>query len=135
MRVSKANVKNLAIGAAVVVVLYLLYVYFITPAREGFAAAPSDAATFTMYYADWCPHCKTVKPVFANFAGSGSVDVGGTTVFVEMVEAEQDPSKIPEGKVKGYPTFLFKKAGSSEVIEYQGERDPAGWMAFLKENL
>jgi thiol-disulfide isomerase/thioredoxin len=24
----------------------------------------NSRGTFTLYYADWCPHCQTIKPVF-----------------------------------------------------------------------
>jgi thiol-disulfide isomerase/thioredoxin len=33
-----------------------------------------------MYYVDWCPHCKTAKPIFTDFMGSGTVTVNGKPV-------------------------------------------------------
>jgi hypothetical protein len=37
-------------------------------------------------------------------------------------------------KVKGYPTFMLMTADGKNV-EYQGDRTPDGYMAFLKESL
>lgn len=97
---------------------------------EGFKAG---ADTFTMYYAEWCPHCKAVKPQFSNFASAGAKDVNGKPVFVRMVEEKEiDPKNAP--KIDGYPTFLLEKADGSKVT-YEGERTADGWMQFLKQNV
>ena len=115
----------LMIGVAVVAVVALVW-YFRSRRHEGFA---DGAPSFTMYYAEWCPHCKTVAPVFKDWAKNGTVNVGGKTVFVKAVE-EKEISSDMKDKVKGFPTFLFSKGGSD--VEYNGSRDPSGWEAFLK---
>lgn len=97
---------------------------------EGFAAG---ADTFTMYYAEWCPHCKTVKPQFSNFAAGGAKNINGKPVFIRMVEEKEiDTAKAP--KIDGYPTFVLEKAGGSSVT-YEGERTVDGWTQFLTQNL
>lgn len=96
---------------------------------ESFESAPS----FTMYYADWCPHCKTLKPVFKEWSKKGSVVIGSKTVFVEMVEVDTNPEKVKGKPVKGYPTILLEKDG--KFTEFDGDRTPAGWESWLAENL
>ena len=99
---------------------------------EGFSS--EGAPTFPMYYADWCPHCKEVKPLFKKFMRSGSMEVNKKIVFIDMVEAEQNPDKAKGKPVKGYPTFLLEKPDGN-YIEYSGSRDEAGWAQWLKENI
>lgn len=94
----------------------------------GDAGAP-PVASFTMYYADWCPHCKTVKPEFEDFSKRGVVTVNGKNVAVAMVE-ESDKEKMAGKNVKGFPTFLYQTA-AGETVEYSGPRTRDGWMDFL----
>lgn len=98
---------------------------------QGFVGGSN--AEFTMYYVDWCPHCKNAKPIFKDFMGSGSVSVNGKQVACKMIEAEQDPESVKGLNIKGYPTFMLNKGG--DVIEYNGPRTADGWMGFLKQNV
>ena len=110
--------------------MVLMYIRYLHPdGSEGFESAP----TFTMYYADWCPHCKSIKPTFKTWSSAGSVNVGGKTVFVDMVEADSNPDKMKGKPVKGYPTFLLEKNG--QFTEFEGERNPAGWESWLAKNV
>lgn len=130
MKVSKV----LLIAGAVVVVLVLLAT--IKTGSEGFvsgfgtAGAP-PVGTFTMYYADWCPHCKTVKPEFSEFAKGGVVSVNGRNVAVRMVE-ESEKEKLAGKTIKGFPSFLFETA-AGDSVEYSGPRTRDSWMDFLAE--
>ena len=125
----KTSTRNLFVGAAVIVLVLLAIRYF-NSRREGFEGAD----TFTLYYAKWCPHCKSIAPVFADFSKSGSVNVGGKTVFLTMVEADEDADKMKGKPVKGFPTFLLEKANGQNV-EFDGERTPQGWKSWLAKNL
>lgn len=115
-------------GMILLVVAVILF-WFLRSRTEGF---DSGANTFTLYYADWCPHCKTVKPVFADWSKNGSVQVKGQTVFTTMVEEASIKDKsVP---VKGYPTMLLKKADGS-YVEFSGDRSPQGWESWLAQNV
>lgn len=130
MALTQNQQKFLIIAAGSLVVLFLLKLLF-GGAREGFQAG---ADTFVMYYADWCPHCKPLKPIFKEWSKDGSVQVNGKTVFLEMVEADADAEKVSKAGVKGFPTFILHKANGSKM-EFDGERTKDGWEAFLKSNL
>ena len=99
---------------------------------QGFAN--SSSPTFTMYYADWCGHCKATKPMFEQFAKSGSVDVNGTPVTLQLISPEKEPEKMKGVQVKGYPTFLYSDSARG-VVEYSGPRSPEGFLEFLKEQV
>jgi len=93
----------------------------------------SSEPVFTMYYVDWCPHCKAVKPLFTDFMGSGTVQVNGKPVKCTMVNAETNPDAVKGLNVKGYPSFLLNKDG--KLIEFNGERTADGFMSFLNQNM
>ena len=120
--------RRILMGAIIFSLVLLAYWYF--KSSEGFEGAD----TFTLYYADWCPHCKTIKPVFSEWSNKKSIDVKGKTVFLSMVEADAEPEKVSAAGVKGYPTFMLKKADGSSV-EFNGDRSPSGWESWLNSNL
>ncbi len=127
----KQNLLYWVVGSALAVLLLLSFGVFTK--REGFQGA-EGAPSFTMYYADWCPHCKAVKPDFLEFSKKKSINIDGTTVFLDMVEADTDAEKMKGKPVKGFPTFLFEKADGT-TVEYDGERNTKGWMEFIKANV
>jgi thiol-disulfide isomerase/thioredoxin len=124
----KLMTRRILMGAIILALVLLGYWYF--KSSEGFEGAD----TFTLYYADWCPHCKTIKPVFSEWSSKKSIEVKGKTVFLSMVEADTEPEKVSAAGVKGYPTFMLKKADGTSV-EFNGERSPSGWESWLKSNL
>ena len=115
-----------------IVIALLVLLRFIQGSNEGFADVGAD--TFTLYYADWCPHCQTVKPAFLDWAKNGFVSIAGRNVKVQAIQPEKEPEKMKGVQVKGYPSFILLTADGKNV-EYQGERTTDGYMKFLQENL
>lgn len=113
----------------------LVLLRFIQSSKEGFTNDIAGAAdTFTMYYAEWCPHCKTVKPAFKEWAKNGFVTAAGKNVKVRMVEQGENPQEVAAKGVKGFPTFMLQTA-SGKTVEFQGERTPEAYLQFLEEQL
>lgn len=51
-----------------------------------------------------------------------------------MEATENDlPASVPF-RVSGFPTIKFKKAGTKDFIDYEGDRTLEGFMAFIEEN-
>ncbi len=117
----------------VVLGLLVLLRFISSRPYEGFEDKPA-AAVFTLYYADWCPHCKTVKPAFQEFAKNGFVTVAGQNVQVRMVEQSENPEEITKKGVKGFPTFMLETA-DGKTYEHTGDRTPAGYLKFLADQL
>jgi thiol-disulfide isomerase/thioredoxin len=118
-----------------VIIGLLVLLRFIQNSREGFVDTPNKGAdTFTMYYADWCPHCKAVKPAFQDWAKNGFVSVAGRNIKVQAIQPEKEPEKAQGKEIKGYPTFILETV-EGKTVEYQGDRTPDGYMQFLEENL
>jgi len=98
------------------------------PFREQFA---NNSATFTMYYADWCPHCQTALPEFQKLGPTMTID--GTPVVLQALEEKQIPPAAKDG-IKGYPTIQLVKPDGS-VTEFSGARTADGFQQFLKQSL
>lgn len=126
--------KNRALWIGLAVVALLVLLRFISTSSEGFTDSAKGADTFTMYYADWCPHCKSVKPAFEEWAKNGFIPIAGRNVKVRMIQPEKEPEKVAGKEIKGYPTFMLETV-DGKTVEYQGDRSPDGYMAFLEENL
>lgn len=119
------------IGAVIGLLVLLRFIY---RSREGFQSGSGGADTFTLYYAEWCPHCKTVKPAFQQWAKNGFVMAAGKQVKVKMVEQSEAPEEVSSKGIKGFPTFLLETAEGKRV-EFQGERTPEGYLKFLETEL
>lgn len=125
------KVKFIYLIGIVVALLVLLRVMHASV--EGFTGGASTGGdSFTLYYAEWCPHCKTVKPAFAEWAKNGFISVGGKNVAVSMVQPEKEPEKAKGKTIKGYPTFILETA-DGKTYEYEGDRTPAGYQKFLED--
>jgi thiol-disulfide isomerase/thioredoxin len=120
------NLLYVVVGLALVG----LVVYALRSRSEGF----SSGDTFTLYYADWCPHCKAVKPVFSQWSSSGSVTVKDKTVVTKMVEADTSPDLVSKAGVKGFPTMILTKADGT-TVEYKGDRSVSAWEEWLGSNV
>ena len=130
----RAIPRYVLIVGVVLIILSLLGVIYSQNMGVRVDGFQSGVDSFTMYYADWCPHCKTIKPAFKDWSSKGSTTIGGKTVFLNMVEADSSPAKLAGKPVKGYPTFLLEKADGS-FKEFDGDRSPDGWTSWLKSNL
>jgi thiol-disulfide isomerase/thioredoxin len=86
------------------------------------------------FYADWCPHCKSAKPEMEALVAKGVMDINGTKCVVRMIQPEQQPEEAKGKPIKGFPTFLLETT-DGETVEYKGQRNTAGYLSFLNENL
>ena len=102
---------------------------------SGFQSGSAPAMnSFTMYYADWCPHCQTIKPEFTEFSNRGSIEVAGKKCEIRMIDAAKNPEAAKGKPVKGFPTFLLETT-DGKIVEYEGERNTDGWLAFINKNM
>ncbi len=128
------NLKVILLGAVVVLILGVLARAYLKKGRSGASGfanpSPSGEASFTMYYADWCPHCQTAKPEFQALMDKGAVK--GCTL--RMVNSEKEPEKMAGKDIKGFPTFLLETAGG-ERVEYKGPRNTDGYLQFINEKM
>ncbi|KAI0864809.1 thioredoxin-like protein [Xylaria cubensis] len=68
------------------------------------------------FYADWCPPCKVISPIFEKLAGQHTID--GTFAFAKVnVDNVQDVARTYG--VTAMPTFLFFKEGRQVAVNGQ----------------
>lgn len=118
----KAATKKTLLFVAVITALAFLSFY--AAYSEGFTAMDNAATKMYMVYADWCPHCKAVKPMMEALKATISSEpaLKGKSVAIELVDAESGSPILKElPEVKGYPTFFIKRGG--QVTEYKGPRE------------
>jgi thiol-disulfide isomerase/thioredoxin len=127
------NMKVVLLGLVIVGIMSLLLFYSkrIGAVIMGFqsGSAPPSENMFTMYYAEWCPHCQTAKPAFQDL-----ISKGYPNCKVRMIEPEKQPEEAAGKPVRGFPTFLLETT-DGQMVEYKGERNMDGWLAFLNEKL
>ena len=132
------NINKVLILVAVLLVLYMVHSKYL--AKEGFKSSPEtlesdlgEGKTLVMFYADWCGHCKKLKPVWDET--SAEVNEGSSDAKMIKVDCGK-PNEEPSHKaimekygIQGYPTIKVFENGS--VSEYEGERTKEGLLGFL----
>lgn len=90
---------------------------------ESDMTSPEDSQLVcTMYYTNWCPHCKTAKPEWAKVASEyNGKSINGTIITITKVDCEENPDIAKREKVDGFPTFKFK-LNDKEMV-YSGKRE------------
>jgi thiol-disulfide isomerase/thioredoxin len=79
---------------------------------------------------DWCPHCKTAKPVFDEVEKElNGRPINDYVVTFKTVDCEAEPDMADKFKVEGYPTIKLVKNG--EVIEYDAKPEKDKIIEFL----
>lgn len=128
----------LYVVAAVFFILvgFYYYYYYITPKlnpsfKSNNEMMPSggnvngtNEAELLFFYANWCPHCKTAKPIWEEIKdeyNDKSVN-GYKVVFTEIdctTETAETEKMMNQYKVEGFPTIKLLKDG--QVIEFDAK--------------
>jgi thiol-disulfide isomerase/thioredoxin len=91
-----------------------------------------------LYYANWCPHCVTFKPMWSDFINKVKGGVCKKTITIVSVEHEdlQKPENSAlEGEAQGFPTIKFyskPNLGGSQI--YEEERTIDGLINFVNKH-
>jgi thioredoxin domain-containing protein 10 len=91
-------------------------------------------ADIYFFYTEWCPHCKTAKPVWADFKNqmSGKKVNGISLNFIE-IDCDKDTATSDKFNVKGFPTIKLVKG--KQVIEYDAKPSTANLIEFVNASL
>ena len=149
-KVPKLGKNNCGVMLAVVVVLILVGVYFLLKNngclgnREGFEGAitnmnekpnPKDGEVImVLFFVDWCPHCKSVKPEWEKLMKLNNTKVNGKNIKIQAANAEGsevEKEAARDNNVEGYPTI--KLISQSEVVDYNGSRNAEEMGKFVKD--
>lgn len=141
------NVMMVVVGLLILVGLFYLARSnnLLNSNREGFEGGNINNLTekpnpkenevmIVLFFVDWCPHCKTVKPEWEKLSKLNNTEVNGKTIKVlaanaEGSEAEKEAAK--DNNVEGYPTI--KLISQSQVLDYNGARNAVEMGRFVKD--
>ena len=119
------NLPRIIILLIILAVLYFVYTKFL---KEGFETESSNldnqvksGTKLVLFYADWCGHCKKIKPVWDETAKEVNVEE------VKMIKVncgegtDEDQRVMKKYSIDGYPTII--KFVNGKATLYQGDRD------------
>ncbi|KAF7332095.1 Protein disulfide isomerase [Mycena kentingensis (nom. inval.)] len=88
---------------------------------------------FVEFYATWCGHCKRLKPTWDSL-GDRYAPLKNTLTIAKFEATENDLPPSAKFTIAGFPTIKFKKAGTREFIDYEGDRSYESLVEFLEEH-
>ena len=100
----------------------------LTPAQ--FKEASKNDKVFTLFYANWCGHCKKMKPQWE--AAANKVNAGGKKKMVMVDLGDSDDAAQEQLRkdysIRGYPTIMDVENGK-QVGEYSGDRTESAFIS------
>jgi len=84
----------------------------------------SKDAELLFFYADWCPHCKTAKPIWNDLKSEyQNKTINGYHIVFTEINCSEETAEVDkmmnQYSVEGYPTIKLIKDG--QVIEYDAK--------------
>lgn len=93
--------------------------------KEDFENMTQDS--MVLFYAPWCPHCKTVM---GDWAKLKKASPGGMNIA--KVNCDKKPELAEKHEVKGFPTIILFKGGKK--VYFEGPRNLENFLEFIKSN-
>tara|TARA_B100000401_G_scaffold410320_1_gene328330 strand:+ start:379 stop:801 length:423 start_codon:yes stop_codon:yes gene_type:complete len=106
-------------------VIFLLYIFLSMNNNKKKISGGNNSTTFILYYVDWCPHCKTVKPEWEKLENDKSLE----NVTIKKINCEENEKAAIENNIEGFPTILFTH--NNKVESYEGGREYSDFKEFL----
>lgn len=134
------------IVAAILFILIAIFVYYqyvkpsLSPSYSANREKPhgeegsTNEAELMFFYTDWCPHCKTAKPDWAEVkAEYENKTINGYHIIFTEVNCTTESAEVEQlmnkYKIEGYPTIKLLKDG--QIIEYDAKPSKDTIIQFL----
>ena len=143
------NINNTTFMIIGVVVLFAVlagvyYFYYIAPKTKSKYkpnsehiskdSAAKNEAELLFFFADWCPHCKTAKPIWNDLKSEyQNKTINGYQVIFTEINCSEETAEVEklmnQYNVEGYPTIKLLKDG--QIIEYDAKPSKETLTQFL----
>lgn len=132
------NLPRLLFLLLILLILYFIYTKYL---KEGFELEPEDldneiqnGKKLVLFYADWCGHCKNLKPTWDETAKEINSDRKKPKMLKVNCGDDNDESKklMKKYDINGYPTIILFVNG--RPTPYDGERTQEGFIEALKSS-
>lgn len=117
---------KMMIAILVVIAMAVVAAYVFSRNREMFEDA--DKPKVEYYYMNGCPWCDKFMPEWEKFEALAAA----SGVEAAKVEASEAPDKVDQYGIKGFPSVIVTRNGSS--AEYKGERTADALMQSVKSS-
>ena len=141
-----SNIGSTTIIIIVAVILFIVlaalyYFYYVAPqskfqvnTNSKDSNSPTNSAELLFFYADWCPHCKTAKPIWNELKTQyQNKTINGYQVVFTEINCSEETAEVDkmmnQYNVEGYPTIKLLKDG--QVIEYDAKPSKETLTQFL----
>jgi thiol-disulfide isomerase/thioredoxin len=132
-----------AIILFLVIAGYCFYYYFLPDMQAKYKPnnekttsdnVSNGTAELLFFYANWCPHCKTAKPIWNELKTEyENKTINGYKVLFTEVDCSEETTEVDkmmnQYNVEGYPTIKLLKDG--QVIEYDAKPSKETLVQFL----
>ena len=125
-----------------IVVAFYVYKYFTSSTTSKKYKANSDpdasgstsTAEIILFYDDWCPYCKTAKPVWDELKSEyQNKIVHGKTIILTEINCTNESADVEEMinkyNIQGYPTIKMLKDG--QVIDFDAKPTKSNLEQFI----
>jgi thiol-disulfide isomerase/thioredoxin len=93
-----------------------------------------ESVDLYFFYTEWCPHCKTAKPIWYDFKKEmEGKNVKGIKLNFYEVDCDKDSETSDKFNVKGFPTIKMMKG--NQLIEYDAKPSKATLHEFVRTSL
>ena len=93
-----------------------------------------NIAELLFFYTDWCPHCKTAKPIWNDLKSEyQDKTINGYKVIFTDINCSEETAEVDKMMnqygIEGYPTIKLLKDG--QIIEYDAKPSKETLTQFL----
>ena len=142
---ASSYINNTTIVIVLAVILFSIlagfyYYYYIVPKLNAKYHPNSDddfnghTVEILFFYADWCPHSKTAKPIWEEIKTElQNKTINGNKITFTAINCSEETAEVEkmmnQYNVEGYPTIKLLKDG--QVIEYDAKPSKETLTQFL----
>jgi len=84
--------------------------------------------------ATWCGHCKKLNPEYESVMQTIKKEGCDDLVQLMTIDGVANDSPLDSLEWTGFPSLYYIKAGSKEILKYEGERNEKGIWKWIRRN-